>query len=141
MFFPGTPITFGRNGSPESEQSCAALAAKCTSVRPTNSQNIPPKLRWLTLHSKCNIGSRTAFAPMTNRCEISPIESLLARVLSYGTWISTGTIAVGLTMAFTEHPSTATTDIIAMHVVGAGIALLIMLPIFRVTLMLAVFAR
>jgi uncharacterized membrane protein len=78
---------------------------------------------------------------MTSRGEISPLENLLARMLSCGTWISTATIAVGFTMVFTGRPSAATADIAAMRVVGAGIALLIMLPILRVTIMVAAFVR
>ena len=37
------------------ESECAALAAKCTSVRPTNSRNIPPKQRSSMSPSKCNM--------------------------------------------------------------------------------------
>jgi len=47
----------GKFGSPPYD---AALAAKCTSVRPTNSRNIPPKQCSSMSPSKCNIGSLTA---------------------------------------------------------------------------------
>ena len=49
---------------------CAGLSAKFTSARPTNSRNIPPKRRWLTLHSKCNIGSWTAFRRTTDKWQL-----------------------------------------------------------------------
>jgi uncharacterized membrane protein len=78
---------------------------------------------------------------MTNCGKISPIEILLARLLSYGTWISTSIILIGLTMAFTVRPSTATGAGRAMHVVSGGIALLILLPVLRVIFMLVAFVR
>ncbi len=73
--------------------------------------------------------------------EISPTEILLARMLSCGTWISTGIIIVGLAMAFARHPSTATRAAGAMRVVSDGVALLILLPTLRVIFMLAAFIR
>ena len=78
---------------------------------------------------------------MTNCREISPTENLLARMLSYGTWISTGIILIGLAMAFAVRPSAATIAGGAMHVVSGGITLLILLPALRVILMLGAFVR
>jgi len=68
--------------------------------------------------------------------ELEPsLERLLASVLYYGTWLASAVIAVGLAMALIGgHPW-------AMRVVTAGILLLILLPVIRVTLMLIVFVR
>jgi uncharacterized membrane protein len=65
------------------------------------------------------------------------MENLLARMLSYGTWVSTGVISIGLAMAFARPSGTG----LAMHVISGGIALLILLPAFRVILMLGAFVR
>ena len=63
------------------------------------------------------------------------LERLLASVLYYGTWLASAVIAVGLAMALLRgHP-------FAMRIVTAGILLLILLPVLRVTLMLIVFVR
>lgn len=72
------------------------------------------------------------------------LEHWLATLLHYGTWIATGTIAVGLALALLAlrthggaqpvHPITA-----GMPIMTAGIALFILLPIMRLILMLGVF--
>jgi uncharacterized membrane protein len=60
------------------------------------------------------------------------LEHWLANLLHYGTWIATGTIAVGLVLALRTHGGGAA-------VMTAGIALFILLPIMRLILMLGVF--
>jgi hypothetical protein len=69
------------------------------------------------------------------------LELWLASLLHYGTWIATGTIAVGLALALPAmrthsgaHPAAA-----GMSIVTVGIALFILLPIMRLILMLGVF--
>jgi uncharacterized membrane protein len=57
------------------------------------------------------------------------LEGLLAGVLHYGTWLACAVIALGLAVSSNGH------------IVAAGIALLILLPVLRVALMLAVFLR
>jgi hypothetical protein len=71
----------------------------------------------------------------------SRLELWLASLLHYGTWIATGTIAVGLALALPAmrthggaHPAAA-----GMSIVTVGIALFILLPIMRLILMLGVF--
>jgi uncharacterized membrane protein len=71
------------------------------------------------------------------------LESLLAGLLYYGSWLACAVIALGLVLAFARDgigpghvaPSTG------MRVVSAGIALFILLPVSRVCVMLVVFAR
>lgn len=71
------------------------------------------------------------------------LEHWLANLLHYGTWIATGTIAVGLAFAlFAPHThGDAHAAAAGMSVVTAGIALFILLPIMRLILMLGVFLR
>jgi uncharacterized membrane protein len=78
---------------------------------------------------------------MTSCWKISSTEMLLARMLSYGTWISTGIIFIGLGMAFAVRPATTVGAGMATHVVSGGIAILILLPPLRVILMLGAFVR
>ena len=78
---------------------------------------------------------------MTSCQRTSSTEGLLARMLSYGTWISTGIIFIGLSMAFATGPSTVASAGPAMHVIDAGIAILILLPPLRVIFMLGAFVR
>jgi uncharacterized membrane protein len=68
------------------------------------------------------------------------LEHWLASLLHFGTWIATGTIAVGLALALHTHGGAhrAAAD---MPVVTAGIALFILLPIMRLILMLGVFVH
>ena len=71
------------------------------------------------------------------------LESLLAGLLYYGSWLACAVIALGLVLAFARdgigpghgNPSSG------MRVVSAGIALFILLPVSRVCVMLVVFAR
>ncbi|MFM0627270.1 DUF1634 domain-containing protein [Paraburkholderia xenovorans] len=69
------------------------------------------------------------------------LEHWLAALLHYGTWLATGTIALGLAIALAAmrppragHPASA-----GMPVATIGIALFILLPVMRLILMLGVF--
>ncbi|MGC1305247.1 MAG: DUF1634 domain-containing protein [Caulobacteraceae bacterium] len=62
------------------------------------------------------------------------LERLLAIVLQQGVWLACGLIAVGLALG----PLGVTAG---AGVTAAGIGLLILLPVLRVALMLAVFVR
>ena len=61
------------------------------------------------------------------------LESLVAGLLRYGTWLASGVIGLGLVMPLIGLSGT--------HVVASGVALFISLPALRVLLMLAVFIR
>lgn len=71
------------------------------------------------------------------------MESLLAGVLLYGSWIASATIALGLSLAWidsrfgTHHPVIFP----GISIVTLGIALFILLPVLRVVLMMVVFLR
>ena len=66
------------------------------------------------------------------------IESLLARVLSVGTWLASLVIATGLVLSlFNER----TPSLNGAQVVTAGIGLFILLPILRVIVMLTIFVK
>jgi uncharacterized membrane protein YhaH (DUF805 family) len=71
------------------------------------------------------------------------LEHWLAALLHYGTWIATGTIALGLAIALvvmqTPLPGAAHPVSAGMPVVTVGIALFILLPVMRLILMLGVF--
>ncbi len=58
-------------------------------------------------------------------------DRLLALLLSRGTWLASGLIALGLVLP----PPTAS------RLVAAGIALMILLPVLRLLLMLVLFTR
>jgi uncharacterized membrane protein len=67
------------------------------------------------------------------------VEGLLAKLLSYGTWVASGIILIGLAMPFlTAGTWSSGAD---AHVIATGIGLFILLPAIRVTLMLAAFVR
>ncbi|MFM0172548.1 DUF1634 domain-containing protein [Paraburkholderia sediminicola] len=69
------------------------------------------------------------------------LEHWLAALLHYGTWIATGTIALGLAIALAamRTQSAGQSTSAGMSVVTAGIALFILLPVMRLILMLGVF--
>jgi len=72
-----------------------------------------------------------------------PLESLLASVLHYGSWLASGAIAAGLALVWMDsrmstHQLAVPRD---MRLVAIGIALFILLPVLRVVLMLIVFLR
>ena len=60
--------------------------------------------------------------------KIQRLESLLAGLLHYGTWIASAVIGAGLLL-------------LDMRIVTAGIGMFILLPFLRVVLMLIVFLR
>ena len=66
----------------------------------------------------------------------SHIEPVLARALAFGTWLISAVISAGLVLSF--FPAWMR---YGWQVVMAGIGLFILLPITRVILMLALFAR
>jgi uncharacterized membrane protein len=77
------------------------------------------------------------------------LERWLARLLLYGTWVATVTIASGLAISLPSHfesalpgprthPEWLSTPT-GMHIVTVGIALFILLPIMRLILMLGMF--
>lgn len=81
------------------------------------------------------------------------LERWLARLLHYGTWVATITIASGLVVGLAiglpghfesalpglrTHPALLSTPT-GMHIVTVGIALFILLPIMRLILMLGMF--
>jgi uncharacterized membrane protein len=61
------------------------------------------------------------------------LERLLGALLRYGTWVASGVIALGLAVTMAGGFAGGA------RIVTAGIALLILLPVSRVALMLAVF--
>ena len=67
-----------------------------------------------------------------------PLESLLAGVLHYGSWIASAAIAVGLALTLGANYLAVLAN---LHLVTIGIALFILLPVLRVVLMLIVFLR
>jgi hypothetical protein len=70
------------------------------------------------------------------------LERWLAELLHYGTWVATSTVAAGVAMALLG-PWTggwlSVRTLVPAHIMTAGIALFILLPIMRLVLMLGVF--
>jgi uncharacterized membrane protein len=62
------------------------------------------------------------------------LESLLARLLHYGTLAASGLIALGLALSVASGP-------LGLGIAAAGIALFILLPALRVAVMLLFFLR
>ena len=60
-------------------------------------------------------------------------ELLLAGLLHYGTWLASGVTGLGLAMSLVGVEGT--------HVVAAGVALFVALPVLRVLVMLGAFIR
>ncbi|WP_183085145.1 DUF1634 domain-containing protein [Trinickia fusca] len=72
----------------------------------------------------------------------SGLERRLAGLLHYGTWLAASTVAAGLAMALLgpwARNWRAMTAVIGAHVMTAGVALFILLPVMRLILMLSVF--
>jgi uncharacterized membrane protein len=68
------------------------------------------------------------------------MERWLANVLSYGTWVASGIIGAGLVVDIMQGHAKNDSLLSGMHLVTAGIGLLILLPTLRVLMMLVVFA-
>jgi uncharacterized membrane protein len=62
------------------------------------------------------------------------LESLLGRLLHYGTLAASGFIALGLALSVASRP-------LGLGIAAAGIALFILLPALRVAVMLGFFLR
>ena len=71
------------------------------------------------------------------------LERLLAQVLQYGTWLASAIIAVGLALALIDsrYGTHRAGFLSSTRIVEAGIVLFILLPVFRVFLMLLVFLK
>ena len=71
------------------------------------------------------------------------LEELLAAFLRYGSWLAFAAIGLGYALALTgSYSATRNLAILpGMRIVRVGIALFILLPIFRVLLMFLVFIR
>ena len=71
------------------------------------------------------------------------LERLLARVLQYGTWLATAIIAIGLTITLLISGSGlhAGAFFSGTRIMSLGIVLFILLPVFRVFIMLLVFLQ
>jgi uncharacterized membrane protein len=81
------------------------------------------------------------------------LEHWLARLLHYGTWVATGIVATGLAISLLRTGDSKLASTLSgmrmlpemlsisagMHVMTAGIALFILLPIMRLILMLGMF--
>jgi hypothetical protein len=69
------------------------------------------------------------------------LERILSAVLGYGTWLASGLIALGLALAVGNCPIVGhlPLSLSGMNIVMGGVALLILLPVFRVALMLIFF--
>lgn len=69
------------------------------------------------------------------------LEALLAQLLNYGTWIASAVTAVGLALLATDAnlAGCAAAALCGTTLISAGIAMLILLPVLRLVLMLAVF--
>lgn len=70
------------------------------------------------------------------------LESLLAGVLQYGSWIASAAITIGVALALiAPHIVHEHAHLPDFRIVTLGIALFILLPVFRVFLMLLVLLR
>ena len=75
--------------------------------------------------------------------KLSRLEILLAGLLHYGSWLASTAIALGLALAMIDTRA-GTHDLAGlpnMRLATGGIALFILLPILRVSLMLFAFLR
>jgi uncharacterized membrane protein len=71
------------------------------------------------------------------------LEQFLAALLRYGSWSASAAIGLGYALVLIRsHASTWNSPVLSnMRIVRVGIALFILLPIFRVLLMFFVFIR
>jgi uncharacterized membrane protein len=67
------------------------------------------------------------------------LERLLSRLLECGTWIGSSVIAFGIVSSFVDTPKTVAA--LSTPIVTAGIFVIILLPIMRVSLMALIFLR
>jgi hypothetical protein len=79
---------------------------------------------------------------MTSRAS-HQLERVLATTLSWGTWVASSAVALGLALAL-WHSRAATGEMALQRdtrITTAGIALFVLLPVIRVTVMLFAFLR
>jgi uncharacterized membrane protein len=71
------------------------------------------------------------------------LERLLAMVLQYGTWLASAAIGLGLAVALIDsHSGLHTVGFqSSTRIISLGVLLFILLPVFRVFLMLLVFLK
>jgi uncharacterized membrane protein len=71
------------------------------------------------------------------------LERLLASVLQYGTWLASAAIGLGLAVALVDsHSGLHNVGFLSStRIISLGILLFILLPVFRVFLMLLVFVK
>ena len=69
------------------------------------------------------------------------LEKLLAAQLQYGTWLASGVTALGMLLAWLEGVPAGSFPLRGVDVMTAGIALFLLLPVFRLVSMLVVFLR
>ena len=69
-------------------------------------------------------------------------EQIIAALLWYGTWLASAVIAAGMALSALQQLEGLPGFSLSGHdLVKAGVALFILLPVARVTLMLAIFLR
>ena len=69
-------------------------------------------------------------------------EQIIAALLWYGTWLASAVIAAGMALSALQQLEALPDFGLSGHeLVKAGVALFILLPVARVTLMLAIFLR
>jgi uncharacterized membrane protein len=75
--------------------------------------------------------------------DIRRLERLLASLLHYGTCVASAVIAVGIAIALAQRdsPLPIVSSLSHLHLITAGIALFILLPVSRVVLTLVIFLR
>ena len=76
-----------------------------------------------------------------NAAPIFRMETLLAGLLRYGTWVASLVIAIGLALDVRGASHGGPGYVAGSEVVTVGIALFILLPVLRVALMLIIFVR
>jgi len=71
------------------------------------------------------------------------LESVLAAILYWGTWVASSAVAAGLALALLDSRAVLGETVIQrdMRITTAGIALFVLLPVIRVPVMLFAFLR
>ncbi|MDH7788643.1 putative membrane protein [Ochrobactrum sp. 19YEA23] len=72
---------------------------------------------------------------------IESLEQKIARLLHYGTAVASFVIAIGLVTQWLSSLGMATAVLSGGNLIKAGVIVFILLPVFRVALMLIEFAR